>query len=146
MKSFIIGFAVLLFSGFSESCSIPQGYEAKPIAELTRLAPLVLYANVVATDNLTIHQNDYNATLNVVHVYKAKGELNETRIKVGGFADSASCRSRVEVGDEYIFFLNVNPFKARYDDISSAVAANSSETYQGILEGLCCPYTQGWFI
>ena len=116
----------------------------KSIEELTKLAPLVLYANVVATDNLTINQHEYNATLNVIHIYK--GQLNETQIEVAGFADSASCRSEVLVGDEKIFFLDVNPLRAKYDDISSAVRTNSSETYQGILKGLCCPYTQGWLI
>ena len=98
-----------------------------------------MHAKVVATDNFTINQHEYNATLNVIHAYK--GHLNETQIEVAGFADSASCRSEVLVGDEKIFFLDVNPFRAKYDDISSAVHTNSSETYQGILKGLCCPYT-----
>ena len=142
MKLLIVTLATIFtFAGFCESCSQPVGYESKSIAELTKLAPLVLHAKVVATDNRTIHRQEYKATLNVTHVYK--GKLNETQIVVAGFAESAACRSEVFVGYERIFFLDVNPFRARNDDISSAVATNSSEIFQGILEGLCCPYTPG---
>ncbi|CAB4025799.1 Tumor necrosis factor-inducible gene 6 [Paramuricea clavata] len=140
MRLLIVTLATIFtFTGFCESCSPAEGHKWKSIAELTKLAPLVLHAKVVATANRTIHQWEYNATLNVIQVYK--GKLNETLIVVAGFANSASCQSDVFVGDEKIFFLDVGPFRARYDDISSAVATNSSETFQGILEGLCCPYT-----
>ena len=141
MKLVIITLATFMFAGFCESCSLPVGYKSKSIAELTRLAPLVLHATVVAIDNRTIYKQQYNATLNVTHVYK--GKLNETQIVAAGFAESSACRSEVFVGDEKIFFLDANPFRVRHDDISSAVATNSSETFQGILEGLCCPYTSG---
>ena len=128
--------------GICNSCSPSSDYEPKPISELTRLARLVLHAKVVAISNRTIHRYEYSATLNVTHVYK--GELNLTQIEVEGFADSGSCRSGVSLGDAKIFFLNSNPFKARNDDLYSAVKPNSSEVFQGILEGLCCPYTTGW--
>jgi hypothetical protein len=138
MKLLIITLATIFtFASFCESCSPAEGHEWKSIAELTKLAPLVLHAKVVARAK----RWEYNATLNVTHVYK--GKLNETQIVVAGFADEASCRSEVFVGDEKIFFLDVKPFRARYDDLYSAVATNSSETFQGILEGLCCPYTPG---
>ena len=142
MKLLIVTLATIFtFAGVCESCSIPRGYESKSIAELTRLAPLVLHAKVMAVDNRTIYQDEYNATLKVNRVYK--GNLNETQIVVAGFADGGTCRSEVFVGDEKIFFLNVNPFRAKYDDHFSAVATNSSEAFQGILKGLCCPYTSG---
>ena len=142
MKLLMVTLTVFTLVSTCDSCSVVPGHEWKSIAELTKLAPLVLQAKVVGTENLTIPQYEYKATLNVLHVYK--GKLNKTQIVVGGFADPASCRSEVSVGEEWIFFLDVNPFKARYDDISSALRTNSSETYQGILEGLCCPDTPGW--
>ena len=142
MKLLIVTLATIFtFAGFCESCSPGVDHEWKSIAELTKLAPLVLHANVVARGKQTIYQWEYNATLNVIQVYK--GTLNETQIVVAGFGNSASCRSEVFVLDEKIFFLDVNPFRARYDDIHSAVATYSSETVQEILEGLCCPYTPG---
>ncbi len=141
MKLLIITSAIFVFAGFCESCSLTSDYKPKSIAELTKLAPLVLHAKVV---DLTRNRNEYNAyaTLNVIHVYK--GKLNKTQIVAAGFGSEASCQSEVSVGDEKIFFLDVNPFRTRNDDVSSAVATNSTETFQGILEGLCCPYTPGW--
>ena len=94
MSLLILILAISSSVGICDSCSLPQGYESKSIAELTRLAPLVLHAKVVATNNKTMNENDYNATLNYTmftHVYK--GELNLTQIEVTGFATSASCRS-----------------------------------------------------
>ena len=58
MKSLIKTLTVFMFFCFSESCSQSKGYEVKSTAELTKLAPLVLYANVVATDSLKIHEQD----------------------------------------------------------------------------------------
>ena len=119
--------------GTCNSCSPPENCKSKTIAELTRLAPLVLHAKVVAIDNTTSQQLEYSATLDVTHVYK--GELKLTQIEVEGFGDTAACRSEVSVGDSRIFFLNVNPFKARYDDLSSAVATNSSMVFGEFLKG-----------
>ena len=141
MKLLTATLAVFTLAGICDSCSIPQGYEPKSVSELTKLAPLVLQAEVVATDNLTILRHEYNATLNVLHVYK--GKLNKTQLVVGGFRDAAACGTEVYVGEEWIFFLSVNPFRVRIDDISSGVAKNSNATYQEILEGLCCPDTPG---
>ena len=132
--------------GSCNSCSPPPGHKPKSIPELTRLAPLVLYAKVVAINNRMMNSFHYNATLNVTHCQVYKGQLNLYQIEVAGFGYEGDCGSEVFVNDSKIFFLNANPLRIRNDDLYSAVKTNSCEVLQGIYVGICFPYTSGWFI
>ena len=136
----LLALSLLVMLEKSKSCSPVEGYRHPTIAERTRLSPLVIQAYVVAVDQ-NPRKDEYNATLNVTHVYK--GMLNSSTITASGFGSSASCLSEVRVGSEYIVFFDVNPFRARYNNgISSAVAETTNSSPE-IAEGLCCPRTTG---
>ena len=143
MVKFFLAVTLLTLVDTTTSCSFPENYQSLSIAELTRRAFLVIQAKVVAVDTIAKQQGIlYNATLNVTHVYK--GILNASQIVVNGFGSSPLCRSEVEVGSEHIVFLDSKyPYSVRHDDISSAVAQNSTKAFNEITKGLCCPRTEG---
>ena len=141
MKLLVAIFSLLTFVGhvLCRSCSTYQAGR-ETMARLTRLTPLVLRATVVSTDNKTRPYSYYNnATLNVTYIYKLIGAANVCPlIKVIDFSrDDEACRD----GKEYIFLLEVNPFRARYnvdyDAIESAVHPVTCDALQGISDGLC---------